>query len=150
MSPTYMIFSPLHLTLYADGPCEDEGNSKTTISVVFADCPVGFQLSSSKTCCECHYTIQQYTQSCDIDTQSIQRLDEFWLSYTNTTNGSSTLVHVNLESPEGADAQCAFHRVGTLCGGCQDGYSLVLGSSIGARNVATKPCPCSSLYLWLE
>lgn len=89
--------------------------------------------------------LQEYTQNCAIDTESIDRLGEFWVSYVNSTDGSgiivhphcpydnchppTTLVQVSLESPRGADTQCASHRTGTLCGGCQDGYSLVLGSS---------------------
>ena len=39
------------------------------------------------------------------------------------------------------DEQCAFNRTGALCGKCQDGLSLILGSS--------KCLPCSSLYLLL-
>ena len=39
------------------------------------------------------------------------------------------------------DKQCAFNRTGTLCGKCQDGLSLILGSS--------KCLPCSNLYLLL-
>lgn len=38
-------------------------------------------------------------------------------------------VYVNLNTPNGADAQCAFNRSGKLCGSCQDGLSLSLGSS---------------------
>lgn len=103
------------------------------------------QDSSSSLSCECHSSLQQYTQACDINTKSIERLNEFWVSYTNTTNESGLVIHpycpydychppttpvyINLESQEGSDSQCAFNRSGTLCGACKDGYSLVLGSS---------------------
>ena len=42
-------------------------------------------------------------------------------------------------SVNSTDKQCAFHRTGTLCGKCQDGLSLILGSS--------KCLQCSNLYL---
>ena len=39
------------------------------------------------------------------------------------------------------DSQCAYHRTGVLCGGCRDGYSLILGSSECRR--------CSDRYVSL-
>ena len=39
------------------------------------------------------------------------------------------------------DEQCAFHRKGTLCGSCQGGYSLILGSSECRK--------CSNAYISL-
>ena len=36
---------------------------------------------------------------------------------------------VNLQNDSSASAQCEFNRTGKLCGDCQDGYSLVIGSS---------------------
>ena len=38
-------------------------------------------------------------------------------------------VFMNLNLPNGADAQCAFNRTGVLCGACKPGLSLSLGSS---------------------
>ena len=38
-------------------------------------------------------------------------------------------VTINLNLPDGADAQCAYNRTGILCGACQQSYSLSLGSS---------------------
>ena len=51
-----------------------------------------------------------------------------------------TLKTVSI-SVNSTDEQCAFNRTGTLCGKCQDGLSLILGSS--------KCLPCSNLYLLL-
>lgn len=38
-------------------------------------------------------------------------------------------VQLNLSEENGSDAQCANYRSGTLCGDCQPGFSLSLGSS---------------------
>ena len=37
--------------------------------------------------------------------------------------------HVDLNHPNGEDAQCAYNRTGLLCGACQQNLSLSLGSS---------------------
>ena len=142
----YNVFSSqpnesLHLN--ALGPCNQEGISRYTVDLVFNACPAGFQQSATKSSCQCHSSLNQYTQTCDINTKSIERLGEFWVDYANATNDivihphcpydycypPTTPVYINLESPEGADSQCAFNRSGTLCGACKNGYSLVLGSS---------------------
>ena len=78
------------------------------------------------------------------------REGDYWISSTviddddNTTNDSIIIhdhcpydycypaterVEVDLNRENGSDAQCAFHRSGRLCGSCEDGYSLTLGSS---------------------
>lgn len=146
---TYNMFSPHQrdeLILYADGPCKDEVHSKFTVEINFESCPIGFEQSESSLSCECHSALQHYTRTfCDINTKSIERRDEFWVSYSNKSNKSGLVVHsycphdycfphttpvsVKLESQEGTDAQCVFNRSGTLCGACKDEYSLVLGSS---------------------
>ena len=38
-------------------------------------------------------------------------------------------VNISLSSPDGADEQCAYSRIGKLCGMCQEDLSLVFGSS---------------------
>ena len=40
-----------------------------------------------------------------------------------------TMIEINLNTPNGADVQCAHNRSGTLCGACSPGLSLSLGSS---------------------
>ena len=40
-----------------------------------------------------------------------------------------TPVNINLNIPNGEDAQCAHNHSGVLCGGCKTGLSLSLGSS---------------------
>ena len=64
-----------------------------------------------------------------------------WISYINNTNGylvfpncpfdycNPLSVPINLNQDGGADTQCAFNHSGLVCGSCQDGLSLSLGSS---------------------
>ena len=74
-----------------------------------------------------------------------------WISYINESDENLTgyLVYpncpfdycplvsppLNLNQPNGADAQCAFNRISLLCGSCQIGLSLSLGTS------RCLPCP---------
>ena len=137
------------LSLYAsDGPCKDADSSKLTYYIQFqpCECPIGFQLSetSQSNCtCDCHSNISRYV-TCDIHRESFVRkyTSNVWISYDNS---SGYLVYlncpydyckplnstsVNLNQPNGADAQCAFNRSSLLCGSCEPGLSLSLGSSL--------------------
>ena len=137
------------LSLYAsDGPCRDADSSKLTYNIKFlpCECPIGFQLSetSQSNCtCDCHRNISHYV-TCDIHRESFVRkyTSNVWISYDNS---SGYLVYlncpydyckplnstsVNLNQLNGADAQCAFNRSSLLCGSCEPGLSLSLGSSL--------------------
>ena len=137
------------LSLYAsDGPCRDADSSKLTYYIQFlsCECPIGFQLSetSQSNCtCDCHSNISRFV-TCDIHRESFVRkyTSNVWISYDNS---SGYLVYlncpydyckplnstsVNLNQPNGADAQCAFNRSSLLCGSCAPGLSLSLGSSL--------------------
>ena len=68
-----------------------------------------------------------------------------WITYLNDTDPSGYIiysncpfdycypqtekVYMNLNLPNGADAQCDYNRTGLLCGACQKNLSLSLGSS---------------------
>ena len=137
------------LSLYAsDGPCRDADSSKLTYYIKFlrCECPIGFQTSetSQSNCtCDCHRNISRYV-TCDIHRESFVRkyTSNVWISYDNS---SGYLVYlncpydyckplnstsVNLNQQNGADAQCAFNRSSLLCGSCEPGLSLSLGSSL--------------------
>ena len=139
------------LTLYAsDGPCKDTGLSTLKVSVTFlpCTCPIGFrpmeEFNSDSCSCICDPQIIPYVTECNSTTQSFRRTDNVWISYFNSTN-AGLLVHkycpfdyctkpnisrfMNLNQPEGSDAQCALNRTGLLCGACKPGLSLSLGSS---------------------
>ena len=140
-----------NLSLYAsDGPCKDADLSKLTYHIQFlpCECPVGFQLSknSQSNCtCDCHKNISCYV-ICDIHKQSFVRKykSNVWISYDNSSGYlvypncpydyckafTDNSTSVNLNQPNGADAQCAFNRSSLLCGSCEPGLSLSLGSSL--------------------
>ena len=157
---TFNVVSPHNsenLTLHAlDGPCKDADLSKKTIKIHLlpCSCPIGFQIMGKieiNCTCDCHSKISQYTANCDSHSGSFVKKDQSraWISYINDTNLTGYLVYpncpfdyclstspsVDLNQPNGADAQCAFHRSSLLCGSCQPGFSLSLGSS------RCLPCP---------
>ena len=92
--------------------------------------------------CECHSDVSQYMEHCDSHTGSLVKMNQFrtWISYDYDTDGYlvypncpfdyclSTSPPFYLNQPNGADAQCAFDRSSLLCGTCQPGLSLSLGS----------------------
>ena len=150
----YSIFSPHdseQVFLYAEGPCEDRGISKTSFDVSFVHCPIGFK--DSETTCECDPAIfPNYTTNCSIDSEKVFRKDNVWIDYVNTSEYSGFLLHhhcpfdycvpgnwINLNVHNGTDDQCAFNRTGKLCGSCKDGLSLLLGTS--------QCMPCSNDWL---
>ena len=146
-----------NLILYAsDGPCNnaDLSNKKIEIRFLPCSCPIGFQIMEKieiNCICDCHSKISQYTEYCDSHTRSFvkQPQSRAWISYINDTNLTGYLVYpncpfdyclstspsVDLNQPNGADAQCAYNRSSLLCGSCQPGLGLSLGSS------CCLPCP---------
>ena len=145
------------LVMYAEGPCKDAQLSKRKLKVQFSscDCPVGFQPQTSKhtkCVCECDADLSSYVTDCNPKSEMISRKGNAWITYINASgsnfsNGHSNsyLIYphcpldycippskntkINLNVPNGSDAQCANHRSGILCGVCQPGFSLSLGSS---------------------
>ena len=141
------------LSLYAlDGPCKDAELSRATIKIHFlpCSCPIGLQVSEvnrTNCTCDCHSNISQYVHQCDSHTGLLlkQPQTRAWISYINDTDRTGYLVYPNclfdyclitnppvymyLNQPNGADIQCAFNRSSLLCGSCQLGFSLSLGSS---------------------
>ena len=95
----------------------------------------------------------QYVVECNSSTGAFLRqpLSRAWIAFTTDNNSESSgyLVYPNcpfdycnslnisidLNQPNGADAQCAFDRSSLLCGSCRPGFSLSLGSS------RCLPCP---------
>ena len=156
---TFNVVSPYdyeNLTLYADGPCKDADLSRRLVEINFlpCSCPLGFQIAGKieiNCTCDCHRDISQYTQYCDSQSESFIKKSQSraWISYINNTNLMGYLVYpncpfdycnslslpVNLNQPNGADAQCAFNHSSLLCGSCQSGLSLSLSSS------RCLPCP---------
>ena len=107
------------------------------MNITLLECPPGFELQRSYNRCDCHSLLHQFNVTCDINNQTITKKDSAWISH-NPTSGlllhahcpfdycSVGVVTFKLEDP---DKQCAFSRVGSLCGACQEGFSLALGTS---------------------
>ena len=139
----------IKFTIYAKGPCNDVGISKVVLNVKFksCNCPIGFQPQKSpEDCmCDCDPQIKHLIKKCDHSSGSLLREGDFWINYINNTNTTHFLTfphcpydycipavhskYINLNIPNGADAQCALNRTGLLCSSCKAGLSLSLGSS---------------------
>ena len=152
---TYRLFTGMNttdLTLFPDGPCRDTDISRRKINVEFLPCPDGFTLDGSE--CICEDRLRQFTTNCSVDDNSVQRnLNMFWMGtvYSNETFEGLILhpgcpfdycIHTPISiTLDNLNVQCNHNRSGTLCGSCNDNYSIAFG---------TLHClPCSNDYLAL-
>ena len=138
----YRVFSPdgsEDLILYPEGPCRDLGIARRSVSVHLEPCPDGFQLSNSQ--CICEERLQAFTNSCNVDDETMLRSSNFWMSGLYM-NGSyqGLILHPRCPfdyclttvlslTPSDPNAQCASDRTGTLCGSCSKNFSVAFGSS---------------------
>ena len=164
---TYTIFSrqdkeQLQLTAENPGSTLSVFHEPPKINIFLLSCPLGFNLSGSPAKCDCVSVLAENHYNCSISTQSIHRPKGVWIGYfntslTNSTIRSSNIKHgvilhthcpldyckqqdldLNLIYP---DSQCELNHSGLLCGKCQSGLSLALGTSQCLK--------CSNLYLLL-
>ena len=134
----------------------------STLEVSLLPCPLGFNLSTATERCECAPPLDELNFNCSIASQTIHRPSAVWIGYyyfnsddessNNTVTPGGVIVHMhcpldycktedtelNLEDPS---EQCAFNHSGILCGACQPGLSLALGTS--------RCLPCSNAYVAL-
>ena len=132
-------------------PFEQTLSSPLSLSVTLSPCPLGFNLSGTPPKCRCVSQLKEHGITCDIDTQRIDCPTGVWIGYypQNVDNDSALaqadyphgiLFHqycpLDYCKPDNVqlllrypNEQCAHHRSGTLCGTCQHGFSIVLGSS---------------------
>ena len=104
-------------------------------------CPPGFELSEMTGTCVCDQVIINALTDVTCNIQSLQitsNRGNMWMGYDSTRSCAIAFANcsydycitsgftLNISIP---DTQCAFNRAGILCGGCADGYSLVLGSN---------------------
>ena len=150
------------LILYAEGPCKDIGISQRSVDIVFlpCTCPIGFEVSKvrlTRCVCQCDSALSSVPLQCDISSSSITKLSDYWITHVNMTRNAGYIIYshcpfdyclpsgppirINLNIPNGADAQCNFNHSGLLCGGCPAGLSLSLGSS--------RCMKCSNHWLFL-
>ena len=124
------------------------------INITLLPCPFGFQLTTKQPHrCDCNQLLQALPGvECHIQQLTIIRSGFIWVGVTEE-NGSETVTtseycplgychreqwNTSLRDP---NTQCNDNRAGILCGGCQPGLSLTLGSSHCQR--------CSNTYLAL-
>ena len=136
--------------LYPQGPCPIPGVNPLRISVHIRPCPRGFILSATTGGCVCEDRLMAYTNSCNVTDQTILCEGNFWVGYDNASESlilsphcpfdyyKTEPVHFKLND---TDLQCAYNRSGLLCGSCQPGLSLILGSN--------RCLHCSNNYLSL-
>ena len=128
-------------------------SSERSIKINFLaciNCPIGFKktVDDAKGCdCICDVTkLGSHIIKCNYTRETIMKKGTTaWITYLSIKNTSDyliysycpkdyclppdTTVEINLNIPNGADAQCAHNRSGLLCGACSSGLSLSLGSS---------------------
>ena len=127
-------------------------SQKYSINITMKKCPMGFSLIRSTTnvngpYCSCSPFLRNINShiNCKIKTQAIQRSPPSWVGYVETSNGSKILAYhsncpidyckheviplnVTKDSLSQND-QCAYNRIGTLCGSCGPGLSVIMASS---------------------
>ena len=127
------------------------------INVALLNCPWGFLLTGFPTKCDCADELQRHHISCNITTQTISRPPPLWIGYYHSGSNAEQLVEgvlVHDQCPfdyckpeqlsiqlNDSDKQCAFNHSGILCGACQPGLSLALGTS--------RCLKCSNKFLML-
>ena len=119
------------------------------IQVSFLQCPLGFEEWGDPPKCDCTAVLRDIAGlTCDIDTLTIHCPAGVWIG----NYSGDIAVHKNCPldycKPQGSnvslerlDEQCAFNHSGILCGACQPGFSLALGTS--------QCLQCSNVYLLL-
>ena len=133
------------LYIYPKSQCGFKENEALHVNITFKECTcrTGFYvlLNELKDCkCACDPNIFSRLPQCNIST--VVRNNRYWIGYNNDTGflfhpfcpydfclPPDTVVSIDLNLPNGSDAQCDFNRTGLLCGRCKPGYSLSLSSS---------------------
>ena len=131
-------------------------NIPVYVNISLLPCPPGFMLTThTPFSCDCSSLLRlMHGFQCHIQKQTIGRSGLLWVGMIQNDNGSNGTVaaseycpldycntedsNVTLSEP---DSQCNYNHSGTLCGGCQPGLSLALGSAHCLQ--------CSNKYLAL-
>ena len=146
----------VQLILSVEGAHISAVRDYAVVDVHFLKCPIGFELRPSAeeprdSKCRCAQHIESEGIVCDITNKTIRIPAPMWIG--NVTWANDVVLHMNcplgyckpndidvkLSEP---DDQCSPHRTGVLCGKCQPGFSLTLGTSGHCQQ-------CSNSSLWL-
>ena len=120
------------------------------IPIKVKTCPIGFSLINGACICN-PFLKAQNKFSCDIDSTSITIPKKTWLGFISFDKNE--FVGFSLVCPPGyckdgvsvvnvmeQDSICEPNRIGVLCGGCNKGFSVVLGPDV---------CSSCNSNLWL-
>ena len=117
-----------------------------SITFIIKECPLAFPFDKNLHKCTCLSSLDRLGLGCDLSSFKILRNKDQWIgiayNYSEVEDNSPVIVHqhcpfdycredkksLSVQVEEG-DKQCAYNRRGTLCGGCQVGFSNILGSS---------------------
>ena len=109
------------------------------IKITFHSCPFAFPLDITNNACACMPQLEKTpTITCNVNTQTITRHGEMWIGYNN--DNDCVIIHQNCPFDYCSDnnisftfnmtkEQCLHNRSGLLCGQCDEGLSLMLGSN---------------------
>lgn len=134
--------------------------SNNLVSVRFfvniSRCPLGFSPNASNQTCACDVNLLKNLVECDQSKVELQVPERSWLGCDRGAQCSSTgdLMFVkcyfsfcspnqtvfNATDPSGGES-CArdSHRTGVMCGGCEEGYSAVLGGETCLNCTHSRP-----------
>ena len=136
---------------------KSEYGKKLKVNFNILRCPYGMEINKNNGICECEDAIIGINGlQCNISDWPdpiLKKLDQnkVWLAYNKEKNCTAVVpdcpfdycnsneYYFNLNN--NTDRQCNHNRIGTLCGSCQQGLSLMLGS-----NACSK---CSNLYIFI-
>ena len=127
----------------------NQENSLAIVHLTILNCPPGFELSNDFSTCGCEPHLKTFGIKCDIQTQTFNRPGSTWIGYYRdkqvTVHNNCPFRYCKSENKDfildNQDDQCAFNHSGVLCGACQQGLSLGLGTSQCLK--------CSNVYLFL-
>ena len=85
------------MTLYAQGPCSPSQTNTLTVTVNIKHCPPGFQLSMDQPICICAERLQQFTNTCLVDSTTVLREHnaQFWVGYDSDSESRGLILHPN-------------------------------------------------------
>ena len=135
--------NPRELLTLSSYPISSSMNS-LTLDMKFLPCPNGFELLPSSPKCQCSEYFQWIDSAkCRNEEYVVERKDNSWLEYSCT--GTKQVLcglryhdncpyHYCNQSVQSIDlivpnSVCTGNRGGTLCGGCAENFSAVIGGS---------------------
>ena len=120
------------------------------INITIKPCPHGFSLSESPFKCVCSPQLRKLPGiMCYIENQTFERREASWIGLNEDKNvvvSQYCLFLFCKDIPQNItladlDLQCNYNHSGFLCGGCQSGFSIAIGSN--------RCLHCSNRYLSL-